>query len=55
MADIIMKLEDIYFTRGGEHIREAIREIEKRDVELAALRAKVMILEARLARKENED
>lgn len=48
--DIISELEDAYFTRGGEVLRRAIFEIAKRDREIAALQAKILILEARNAK-----
>ena len=47
--DILSELEDAYFTRGGEVLRRAIFEIVKRDREIAALQAKILILEARNA------
>lgn len=48
--DIISELEDVYFTHGGEVLRRAIFEITKRDREIAALQAKILILEARNAK-----
>ena len=50
MTDIISELEDAYFTQGSRVLRRAIFEIVKRDREIAALQAKVMILEARNAK-----
>ena len=47
IVDILSELEDAYFTRGGEVLRRAIFEIAKRDREIAALQAKILILEAR--------
>ena len=47
MNDIISRLEDAYFTRGGEYIRDAIREIENRNKRIAALECKVLLLETR--------
>lgn len=47
MSDIISRLEDAYFTRGGEYIRDAIREIENRNKRIAALECKVLLLETR--------
>ncbi len=51
MTDIISALEDAYFTHGGELLRRAILEIAKRDKLIAALQAKILILEARSAGK----
>jgi hypothetical protein len=54
MTDIISELEDKYFTHGGEVLRRAILEISKRDKLIAALQAKILILEAR-KEKANEE
>ncbi len=54
MTDIISELEDQYFTHGGEAVRRAILEISKRDKLIAMLQAKILILEAR-KEKTNEE
>lgn len=52
--DIISELEDAYFTRGGDVLRRAIFEIAKRDRLIATLQSKIMILESRKEKQDEE-
>ena len=52
--DILSELEDAYFTRGGDVLRRAIFEIAKRDRLIATLQARIMILESRKEKQDEE-